>query len=117
MKPNQHDIQLIHKLGGPSKVAELLGLDKQGGAQRVQNWLTRGVPAQVKLDFPDIFLPERGQGVVSAQEPAALAPTTQLRDLSADARRHTTRREQDARPGDDRRQSGPPFLSLETGVA
>jgi hypothetical protein len=67
MKPNQYDIDLIRKLGGSSKVAELLGLDKQGGAQRVQNWLARGIPAQVKVDFPSIFMPEL------AQAPATIA--------------------------------------------
>lgn len=50
------DIALIEELGGPAKVAELLGFDKDGGTQRVYNWLTRGIPSQVKLDHPDIFL-------------------------------------------------------------
>ncbi len=46
----------IARLGGPTKVAELLHFDKEGGVQRVQNWLTRGIPAQVKLDNPSLFL-------------------------------------------------------------
>lgn len=51
------DSQLIAELGGPSKVAEMLGFDKRaGGVQRVQNWLTRGIPAEVKLAHPAIFL-------------------------------------------------------------
>lgn len=51
------DKRLIEELGGPSKVAELLGFDKKaGGVQRVQNWLTRGIPAEVKLAHPGIFL-------------------------------------------------------------
>lgn len=51
------DIELIKALGGPTKVAELLGYDKSnGGVQRVQNWLTRGIPAQVKLDNQLLFL-------------------------------------------------------------
>lgn len=51
------DKALIEKLGGPSKVAELLGYDKKsGGVQRVQNWITRGIPAEVKLAHPGIFL-------------------------------------------------------------
>lgn len=51
------DKDLIDALGGPTKVAQLLGFDKkQGGVQRVQNWIGRGIPAQVKLDFPHIFL-------------------------------------------------------------
>jgi hypothetical protein len=51
------DQEIINGLGGPAKVAELLGLNKtRGGVQRVQNWITRGIPAQVKLDRPDLFL-------------------------------------------------------------
>lgn len=44
-------------LGGPTKVAELLDLDiTAGGVQRVQNWMTRGIPPKVKLERPDLFL-------------------------------------------------------------
>lgn len=51
------DSQLIAELGGPAKVAQLLGYDKRsGGVQRVQNWITRGIPAEVKLAHPGIFL-------------------------------------------------------------
>lgn len=50
------DKELIESLGGPSKVAELLGYDKKGGPQRVNNWITRGIPARVKISHPDIFL-------------------------------------------------------------
>ena len=58
MKINPHDVELIQQLGGPSKVAELVGLDKQGGTQRVQNWLVRGIPSKMKVDFPHLFMPE-----------------------------------------------------------
>lgn len=51
------DAQLIKDLGGPAALAEKLGYDKQrGGVQRVQNWLTRGIPPKVKLQRPDLFL-------------------------------------------------------------
>lgn len=50
------DRELIESLGGPAKVARLLGLPTKGGVQRVHNWLTRGIPAQVKLDNPELFL-------------------------------------------------------------
>lgn len=54
---NTQDAQLIADLGGPAKVAELLKYDKQnGGVQRVQNWITRGIPPKVKLQFPEVFL-------------------------------------------------------------
>lgn len=48
------DKELIMGLGGPAKVAELLGFKKHG-VQRVQNWTTRGIPAQVRLDHADLF--------------------------------------------------------------
>lgn len=54
----QHDADLIKRLGGPTKVAEILAFDKRGGVQRVQNWMVRGVPSQVKVDYPHIFMPE-----------------------------------------------------------
>lgn len=50
------DKRLIEQLGGPTKLAALLGYPKHGGVQRIQNWMTRGIPAQVKLDHPDLFL-------------------------------------------------------------
>jgi hypothetical protein len=51
------DKSIIQDLGGPTRVAELLGYDKlHGGVQRVQNWMLRGIPARVKLEHPEIFL-------------------------------------------------------------
>ncbi len=52
----EKDAALIADLGGPSKVAELLNYEKHNGPQRVQNWLVRGIPAQVKVDHPEIFM-------------------------------------------------------------
>jgi hypothetical protein len=52
------DKKLIEDLGGPAKVCEILGYDKaRGGVQRVNNWMTRGIPPGVKLAHPDLFLP------------------------------------------------------------
>lgn len=51
-----NDGALIDSLGGAAKVAEILGLDKNGGVQRVHNWKSRGIPAQVKLDHPELFI-------------------------------------------------------------
>lgn len=50
------DAQLIKELGGPASLAELLGYDKEGGIQRVHNWITRGIPHRVKVERPDLFL-------------------------------------------------------------
>lgn len=49
------DKKLIDDLGGPATVAEMLGYTKHGGVQRVTNWCTRGIPAKVKLERPDLF--------------------------------------------------------------
>lgn len=46
------DNQLLEELGGTGKVAARLGFS----AQRVCNWRQRGIPAHIKLKFPDIFL-------------------------------------------------------------
>lgn len=53
-----HDRDLIKNLGGVTKVAQLLGYDKAGGAQRVQNWTNRGIPPSIKISRPDLFMPE-----------------------------------------------------------
>lgn len=55
------DADLIRSLGGPSVVAKKIASGKPVSAQRVQNWLTRGIPAQVKLDHPHLFLRHMGQ--------------------------------------------------------
>lgn len=62
------DSDLITKLGGPAKVAELMGYEKNGGVQRVQNWIARGIPSRVKLERPDLFL---GQAAKSDNQSAA----------------------------------------------
>jgi hypothetical protein len=58
MNTKKHkDAKLILSLGGVAEVAKLIGVhQKKGGVQRVFNWLTRGIPAQVKVDFPHLFL-------------------------------------------------------------
>lgn len=50
------DEEIIKALGGPAKVAELLGYESEGGTQRVHNWIERGIPSKVKVDHPHIFL-------------------------------------------------------------
>lgn len=65
--------RIITKLGGPTKVAELLGLEKHGGQQRVQNWLSRGIPSAIKVARPDLFMPELTQ-FQTAHAPAAIKP-------------------------------------------
>lgn len=55
MNQIKKDAALIADLGGPAKVAELLGY-VEGGVQRVFNWTTRGIPSSVKLAHPELFL-------------------------------------------------------------
>ena len=47
------DKEILLKLGGSTKVAELLGFKDK---QRVQNWMKRGIPAKVKLEYPHLFM-------------------------------------------------------------
>lgn len=58
MDEKQRARQIVDSLGGPAKVAGLLGWPKHGGTQRVQNWLVRGIPSSVKVMRPDLFMPE-----------------------------------------------------------
>ena len=53
---NMTDKELIQYHGGPAKLAEILGLDKDGGVQRIHNWISRGIPPKEKLARPDLFL-------------------------------------------------------------
>lgn len=47
---------VIDALGGPKKVAEMLGiLGEPGAIQRVGNWKRRGIPAQILVDHPEFF--------------------------------------------------------------
>ncbi len=55
-KPLHPDAAILDAIGGPSHVAEQLGLPREGGRQRVHGWRVNGVPADVKLQFPHIFL-------------------------------------------------------------
>jgi hypothetical protein len=51
------DSELIDLMGGPAKLAAVLGFDtKAGGVQRVYNWRARGIPAAVKLRHRETFL-------------------------------------------------------------
>ena len=62
MDQKQIDAKLIADLGGPVAVATLLGFEKEGGVQRVQNWIARGIPAAVKVARPDLFMPDFASG-------------------------------------------------------
>ncbi len=50
------DIELIKREGGVTALARKLGYT-EGGAQRVQNWLKRGIPPAERLKHPDVLMP------------------------------------------------------------
>lgn len=58
------DKEKIERLGGSTSVAKKLGYS----VQRVQNWKNRGIPSDVKLEFPELFLSSPKQQVKVAQE-------------------------------------------------
>ncbi len=66
--PSHPDWLLIERLGGAAEVARLLGYSEKGGAQRVHNWKTRGIPAEVKLQWPELFLTELIDRVKSSDD-------------------------------------------------
>ncbi len=51
----RQDAKLIEALGGPVKLAAILGYKGQGGIQVCRNWKTRGIPADVKLANLKLF--------------------------------------------------------------
>lgn len=55
------DAALIERLGGVSAVVRETGYS----VQRVSNWLKRGIPAEEKINFPELFLPH----LVPVKEP------------------------------------------------
>lgn len=60
-KETHPDAELIAELGGPAQLARLLGFTSKFGTQRVQNWISRGIPVRVKYDRPDLFDKRRDQ--------------------------------------------------------
>ena len=62
------DKDLIESLGGSAKLAKRLGPDFS--VQRVENWKVRGIPAQVRLDHPDIFPLPNARGRKAKPAPA-----------------------------------------------
>ncbi|MGP5518036.1 hypothetical protein ACTXNA_07310 [Psychrobacter celer] len=57
-----NDKDLIMKLGGVGAVSTYLDVSYQC----VFNWLTRGIPAQVKLDNRDVFLTDNPQPLIES---------------------------------------------------
>ena len=53
------DTELIAHYGGPAKFARLLRLEGVKGVRRVCNWQSRGIQPIFKLNFPEVFAPQR----------------------------------------------------------
>ena len=47
----------VNRLGGPAKLARLLGYEGDNGMRRVSNWSRRGIPGKVIINNPNIFAP------------------------------------------------------------
>lgn len=79
------DSKIIDRLGGPTKLANRLNYEK-GGAQRVQNWRVRGIPPQVKIDHPDLFLMDLADRV-RAMDDAQSQPVERKRKSGGSGRK------------------------------
>jgi|TARA_R110000868_G_scaffold28088_4_gene105673 hypothetical protein len=50
------DCEIIEFYGGSKALCKLLGLEGQHSEIRVHQWKKRGIPAAIKLKYPEIFL-------------------------------------------------------------
>lgn len=57
LKQIAEDKAIIDAQGGPAVLARKLMLKGPRAADRVYKWSLRGVPASIKLMYPEIFLP------------------------------------------------------------
>lgn len=64
------DAKLIREMGGPTKVAAILAAGPKVSPQRVQNWLTRGIPSHIKVTYPHYFMRGTVHTESSNQSPA-----------------------------------------------
>jgi hypothetical protein len=76
------DQDLIAHYGGPAKLAEILWQGKDGGVQRVHNWIARGIPPKEKVARPDLFLIDLqfAGPAPTAESLISAAPQSQTRD-------------------------------------
>jgi hypothetical protein len=51
-----NDKEIIEYYGGSTKLARKLGLLSHHDAIKVNQWKVRGIPARIKLQFPEVFL-------------------------------------------------------------
>ncbi len=73
---------VIPRLGGPTKVAQILHIDdKPCAAQRVSNWLRRGFPMKVLVVHGDTL--RAALAAVEAQQPTAPAKAESASQVAA----------------------------------
>lgn len=53
------DKELIYNLGGTTAVAKILKIKPQN----VNNWVKRGIPAKIKLQYPKLFLTKKSKRI------------------------------------------------------
>jgi hypothetical protein len=70
-----NDAELIRSLGGPAALAERLKFKKDGGVQRVANWVKRGIPWRIKAENPSIFKRKTPVAPSPVTKPARPNPT------------------------------------------
>ncbi|WP_230656927.1 hypothetical protein [Psychrobacter sp. I-STPA10] len=58
-----NDNEIIERLGGVSAISSYFGMDYQ----RVFNWKKRGIPKAIKVDYPDIFMPQSLEEITPLQ--------------------------------------------------
>lgn len=64
----EESVRVIKAAGGPAAFAKLVGIDgKKSYPQIINNWLNRGIPAQVVLDHLDVI--RKLQRTAAAAEP------------------------------------------------
>ena len=63
LKKIAQDRAMIEKHGGPTVLAKKLMLGGQFPARRVQHWMDRGIPASIKLMYPEYFLPQMKRAI------------------------------------------------------
>ena len=50
------DKEIVEFYGGGTKLARKLGLLTHPDRIKVNNWKVRGIPAKIKLQYPELFL-------------------------------------------------------------
>ena len=58
-------LAIIEKHGGSASFAKKLGFKGNHGTIRVNNWKTRGIPWEVRFNFPQFFSTSKNSTVAS----------------------------------------------------